>query len=359
MKKIKILFYSHTIDYAGTWRSHERILLNLNKDLFDPYVFYNPNQNNNRLDYLKSKFDDSKIIPFFASKNKTGSNEGYSYLETDFSELAKKNEFDIIHFARSGYFEWPFNERISPIQIETNIFGFRDNTEFLDCSIAICDTIEKIRNGSDYVIYNPIPLPNLDDKNLKEEYGIKKDEFVFGRIGRKSNFHNISIKSLKKLKKEGIKFKYIIIGACEKIINTIKSSNLENECIILNETNDDYLIHKFHNTIDLFLHYRSDGECHSTAIAQSMMYGKPVISHFAGYNGQVETIKDGGFVCRDENEYCEKILSLCNDKNFYNQISLNSKRRALDFEEKKITSEWETLYKKLYYERSNNINLCP
>ena len=90
MKKIKILFYSHAIDYAGTWRSHERILLNLNKDLFDPYVFYNPNQNNNRLDYLKTKLDNSKIIPFFASKNKTGPNEGYSYLETDFSELAKK-----------------------------------------------------------------------------------------------------------------------------------------------------------------------------------------------------------------------------------------------------------------------------
>ena len=55
MKKIKILFYSHTIDYGGTWRSHERILLNLNPDLFDVYVFYNPNQDNNRLDYLKTK----------------------------------------------------------------------------------------------------------------------------------------------------------------------------------------------------------------------------------------------------------------------------------------------------------------
>ena len=31
--KYKIAFYSHSIDYAGTWRSHERILLNLNQEI--------------------------------------------------------------------------------------------------------------------------------------------------------------------------------------------------------------------------------------------------------------------------------------------------------------------------------------
>lgn len=35
IKMKKILFYSHTIDFAGTWRSHERILLNLDKNLSD------------------------------------------------------------------------------------------------------------------------------------------------------------------------------------------------------------------------------------------------------------------------------------------------------------------------------------
>lgn len=70
MKKIKILFYSHTIDYAGTWRSHERILLNLDKNAFDVYVFYNPNKDNNRLSYLKTQLDNSKIIPFCASSKK-------------------------------------------------------------------------------------------------------------------------------------------------------------------------------------------------------------------------------------------------------------------------------------------------
>jgi glycosyltransferase involved in cell wall biosynthesis len=351
MKKIKILFYSHTIDYGGTWRSHERILLNLNPDLFDVYVFYNPNQDNNRLDYLKTKLKDYQIIPFKASTDKLGPDIGYPYRETNFTEIVKSYNFDIIHFARSGYFEWPFNQRICPIQIETNIFGGRDGSEFLDCSVTISNKVTEIRNGSDYMIYNPIPFPSNSNDNLKLKYNIPEDYFVFGRVGRKDNFHPIALNSLKKIKDNGYKFIYIIIGACSQTINLINSLELNNNCIIIDPTNDDELIHKFHNTIDMFLHYRSDGETFGTAIAQSMIYGKPVVSHFAGYNAQVEIIKNGGFVCKNENEYVESIINLCNDKELYQTTSYNAKNRAIDFEEKKITLEWETLYQKLYDNR--------
>jgi len=351
MKKIKILFYSHTIDYGGTWRSHERILLNLNPDLFDIYVCYNPNQDNNRLDYLKTKLKNYQIIPFKASTDKLGSDIGYPYRETNFTEIVKSYNFDIIHFARSGYFEWPFNQRICPIQIETNIFGGKDNSEFLDCSVTISNMVTNIRNGSDYMIYNPIPLPLNSTDNLKTQYNIPENYFVFGRVGRKDNFHPISLNSLKKIKDIGYKFKYIIIGACSHTISLINSLGLNNECIIIDPTNDDELIHKFHNTIDMFLHYRIDGETFGTAIAQSMMYGKPVVSHFAGYNAQEEIIKDGGFVCKNENEYVESIVKLCNDKELYEKISYNAKKRTMNFEEKKITLEWENLYKKLYDNR--------
>ena len=348
MKKIKILFYSHTIDYGGTWRSHERTLLNLNPDLFEVYVCYNPNQDNNRLDYLKTKLKDYQIIPFDASKDKLGSDTGYAYRETNFTEIVKSYNFDIIHFARSGYFEWPFNQRICPIQIETNIFGGKDNSEFLDCSVTICNKINEIRGNSDYIIYNPIPLPLNSKDNLILELNIPEGFHIFGRIGRKDNFHPISLNSLKKLKNSGVKFKYVIIGACNQTINLINNLGLTNECIIIEPTNDDEFIHKFHNTIDLFLHYRSDGECHSTAISQSLMYGVPVISHYAGYNGQEETISNGGFVCQNETDYTESIINLCNDKDLYKRISDNAIKRAMDFEEKKITLQWENLYKKIY-----------
>lgn len=351
MKKIKILFFSHTIDYGGTWRSHERILLNLNKDLFEPYVLYNPKKNNNRLNYLKTKLNKNNIIPYFASDDKLGANVGYPYIETNFSEICHSIGFDIIHFARSGYFEWPFNQRLSNIQIETNIFGGRDNSEYLDYSVTICNTINNLRRGSDKVLYNPIPPKINDDKNLKKELSIDDDYIVFGRIGRKANFHPISFESLSEFKKTGKKFKYIIIGACNNAIKTINKLGLENDCIIIETTNDDYLIHKFYNTIDLFLHYRSDGECHSTAISQSLMYGKPVISHYGGFNGQSETISNGGYVAKNNKEYYDKISELVGSKSLYDLISKNAILRSKDFELKKIVSDWEHIYINLFKQK--------
>lgn len=347
----KILFYSHTIDFAGTWRSHERILLNLNKDLFDVYVFYNPNQINNRLDFIIESLGHDKVIPFSASFDKESSITGYKYRETNFSEIVKSMNFDIIHFARGGYYEWPFIERIAPLQIETNIFGFRDSSEYLDISVTICNKVNKIRGTSDYIIYNPIPLPLESNENLRSELNIPDNYHVFGRIGRKANFDPIAIESINIVKKMGYKFKYIIIGACDNTINLINRLNLSDDCIIIDTTNDDDFIHRFNNTIEIFLHYRSDGECHSTAIAQSLMYGVPVISHYAGYNGQEETIRDGGYVAKDVTDYTDYLIKLLNNRDLYNEVSNKAKIRGMDFEQSKIVKEWE----KIYLEESNKI----
>jgi glycosyltransferase involved in cell wall biosynthesis len=113
---------------------------------------------------------------------------------------------------------------------------------------------------------------------------------------------------------------------------------------MLETTNDDYFIHKFYNTIDLFLHYRKDGECHSTAISQALSYGVPVISHYAGQNGQSETIRDGGFVVNNESEYLDRIIYLIENKEVYDKISNNALIRSQDFDEKKITERWEQIY---------------
>ena len=345
---IKILFYTGgSIDFAGTCRSHERIFLNLDKKVFDPYVFYLPHNDNNRLDYLKNNMDNEKIIPFEASKERLGSQQGHAFVYSNFSEVAKKYNFDIIHYARSGYYEFPFTERIAPLQIETNIFGYRDNSPFLDYSVTISNKITELRNGSDYMIYNPIPSPIEDNNNLFEELNLPNGYHIFGRIGRKDNFHPIALEALKILKNNGIKFKYIIIGACDNTINYINYLGLNDDCIILETTSDDYFIHKFYNTIELFLHYRSDGESFGTAIAHSLGYKKPVISHYSGYNAQNEILLNGGFVVNNSQEYSNIIDKLISNKNIYNEVSINAKKRFLDFEQSNIVKQWEEFYLKI------------
>lgn len=356
MEKIKIIFYSHTIDFAGTWRSHERILLNIDKEKFQPYVLYRPYADNNRLEYLIDKLGQEYVIPFEASREKTGPENGYSFISTNFKEKIKSISPDIIHFARSGYYEWPFTERLSPIQMETNIFGHKDNSQYLDYSVTISDKVTSLRGGSDIMIYNPIPKPIENNDNLKKELNIDDDCLIFGRIGRKDNFHPISLNCLSNLKNKGIKFKYIIIGACNSTISTINKLNLQNECIIIETTNDDYFIHKFHNTIDIFLHYRSDGETFGTGIAQTMMYGNPVISHYAGFNAQSEIIGNGGYVSKNELDYYNELVKLIEDKNYYESISSNAKKNSLKFEEKLIASQFEDVYINLYNKIKNKIH---
>jgi glycosyltransferase involved in cell wall biosynthesis len=58
-----------------------------------------------------------------------------------------------------------------------------------------------------------------------------------------------------------------------------------------------------------------------------------------GYEVKEETISNGGFVCKNENEYVESIIKLCNDTELYEKMSYNAKQRAMDFEQNKITLE--------------------
>ncbi len=349
--KIKIAFYSHTIDYAGTWRSHERVILNLDRDRYIPYVIYNVNADNNRLGKIKNELGDEFVIPFSASTKKMDANYGYTPLETNFSDVIKKISPDILHFARSGYYEWPFNERHCPIQIETNIFGFMDNTKFIDYSVSISETVKKIRGGNTEVIYNPMPKPLNDDKNLRSELGISSDTIVLGRIGRPDNFTPISIDAAKNLKSVGINFKYIIIGACQKVKEKIKEYKLEENFILYDTTNDDYFIHKFYNTIDIFAHYRSDGETFGTAIAQSMIYGKPVVTHKAGTNGQEEIIGDCGLISNNTIEYFGSLLKLIKDKEYYNELSNKTKLRGNIFLIENTVPKFDKIYTKLYNQK--------
>jgi len=347
MKKIKIVFYSHTVDYAGTWRSHERILTNINKNMFEPYVVYNRQADNNRLEIVQNLLGKDHVLPFESYGGKTGPDEGYSFLNTNFDDVIQSINPDIIHFARSGYYEWPFVKRLCPVQIETNIFAGKDNSPFLDYSITICDTIKNYRGGSDCTIYNPIPHPNKSKENLKQLYNIEEDTLILGRIGRADNFTSISLEACKILKEKGLNFKYIIISPCHLTKNFVEQNNLVDDVIFINETNDDDFIHKFHNTLDIFAHYRVDGECHSTAIAQAMSYGLPVVSHYAGWNGQVETIQDGGFVCENSQSYAEKILELYQNKNLYNYVSQKSYERFKKFSFEETIPKFEEVYYKL------------
>ena len=288
------------------------------------------------------------FIPFERSFEKTGSTEGWRPISTNFSEVVKENDIHILHFARSGYYEWPFTERISPVQIETNIFGYRDDSPFLDGTIFIGRCLGLSESATSKLLPNPIPSPSAtyeDVEDLRKELCIEEDTLVFGRIGRPANFTPISLIAYDSFRRNYAgKSKYLIVGGCDEAKHCVEQLNLKKDVIFLDCTNDDDYIERFHKTIDVFAHYRSDGEICSTAISQAMMYGRPVITHVAGKNGQIEWLDAGGFYARDVNDYLKAMLVLA-DQKVRDEMSGKAKSFATkNFEQKTIASKVVEFY---------------
>ena len=348
---IKIAFYSHNIDFAGTWRSHERIAEKLQHyDDFKTFILYCSSVENNRLEIAKKNLYKCTFIPFERSLKRENPESGYTPSYSNIKDVVEKNNIDILHFARSGYYEWPFNERIAPFQIETNIFGYRDPTNFLDASVVIAKCLNIPENKNNILLPNPIPniSENYDSLEcLRKNLNIDSDTIVFGRIGRPDNFTPISLIAFNEFRKK-IKSKYIIIGACENVKSIVKQLEMNNDVILLDCTNNDEFIERFHKTIDIFAHYRSDGEICSTALAQAMMYKIPVITHFAGQNGQYEWLGDGGFCVFNPKEYYDIMIRL-SDNSFRKTISDNAYKFAKNnFDQDIIVEKLSLFYKKIY-----------
>lgn len=348
---IRLGLYSHTIDYAGTWRSHERIAEILQKNSeYEVFVFYSDIVENSRLEDAKKILKDCTFVPFERTKQKTGSDSGWSPLKNNIDQAVKDHKIDILHFARSGYYEWPFTSRLAPVQIETNIFGYQDSSNFLDGSIVISEALRLSPNERREIIYNPIPRPSSnfsDIKSLREELQISQNSLVFGRIGRPSNFTPVSLIAYANFVKYSPNSKYVIIGPCKEAKLAVSQLNIESKVIFLDPTNDDEYIERFHKTIDIFAHYRSDGETFGTAIAQAMIYGIPVITHFAGQNGQALTIGEGGFCVSSHQEYESKMRELSNRDVMISVGKSAEKHARTHYDQRSVVDKIDKFYRKI------------
>src|SRR5207237_10166679 len=124
-RPLRILYYGAGLDYAGTWRGHERILEALDRTRFEPYVFYWPDDRNTRLERVRALVGDDHLVAFTRAARKSGPWRGYRPRFTNFGRLARALRFDIVHVARSGYYEWPLIERLAPLPVETSSLGGR------------------------------------------------------------------------------------------------------------------------------------------------------------------------------------------------------------------------------------------
>jgi glycosyltransferase involved in cell wall biosynthesis len=168
-----------------------------------------------------------------------------------------------------------------------NIFGAPTIQENVKKIIYISNEVRKhAEKWTGYqkvatVSYCPIANPPIDiDTTLRERLGIPLNAFVLGRIGRADDsiFDQIGIRAFAEVVKSHSDLHYIIMSPppiLEKIVAEDKITNVH----FLPPSGKEADVWAFHKALDVFAHFRFDGETSGVAIAESLILGNPVITH--------------------------------------------------------------------------------
>ena len=302
-----------------------------------------------------------KYIINFARKNDfiklIGKENFHQGSNKDFFSLCHRLPIDILHFNRGNsedFYTKEINHIPSSIKVcETNIFGKESNNIYMNKLSSVFFVskwlMKKAEWSSKYsskILYNPICEPKLTT-DLRTIYNISHDAIVLGRISRPNlDDGKFILKALEEVLNKDTFF--LIIGATDKFKDQSKNNT---QIICIEPTTDEKMLSRFYNTIDILLHYRKEGETFGMNIAEAMIHGKPVISHYSHEdNAQAELLleeKTCGIVVEENNleQYIDAILSLIKNSELRFQYGKNAKYKSTQmYSEENVTKLLEKFY---------------
>lgn len=327
-KKIKIAFIKHLgLSTGGTEKFLQTIAAGLPKDEFEVDYYYS-GADNQRKNYLTD--NGVNLIEFKTSNPRV--HRGKIWLdETDFFKVFKGA--DLIQTGRCGLYEEPFcSIRNIPIIDSMHYVVGVDNQYNISRVMHISEFSKKkwIAMGGDesriVMVSHPMIIPEIKFINYRQELNLE-NKFIYGFHQRNDNaiFSEIPLKAYKEVENNNNAF--VLLGGGDNYKNQAQELGLKN-VHFLDHTGDISKIHSFIQMLDVYAHGRKDGELNSTAIAEALYYAKPVISHISdSFNGHVECIGNAGFVLENVYEYLAKMLELEQNKDLYNNLSVNAREQ--------------------------------
>jgi len=342
MKKIKVAFIKFGgMAIGGTEKVLQTIAAELPKDKFEvdyfycdaaPYIgsdFKHIDTDPSRVQYVK---EHGVNAIKFNVEFKDVTKSTHDWINTDFWDYFKEENYDVIQTGRSGHPEYPFHMiNKTPIVDSIHLSGMAENKVNSLKTVLISNEQKQrwIASGGPMdravTIPNPLKIPDVGDVNYREEFGWQ-DKFIFGLHQRRDNhiFSPIPLEAYDEIETDDTAF--IVLGGSESYQKQAKDLGLKN-FKHLPTTGDLELIHKFLNTLDVYAHGRSDGEQCSCAIIEAMSHGLPVISHTAPSMGQLEQIDNAGKVVENYEQYSSVMLDMFNNKKYYDKCASNSIKR--------------------------------
>tara|TARA_Y100000310_G_scaffold129165_1_gene128310 strand:- start:1952 stop:2983 length:1032 start_codon:yes stop_codon:yes gene_type:complete len=186
---------------------------------------------------------------------------------------------DILHTHRSGEDAWllPGLELQNfPFKIvETNFHGGMHTKA--DVRVSPSKSLLSRLGPATRIIPNAINPPRVDS-SLKESLGLQ-GKFVYGRIARPDRdiYCKTNLEAYSQIETDETSFLYI--APYSQARADAKELGIKN-IIFIEPTVDDFKVSQFYNTFDLLCHSNRIGETFGNTIAEAMIHGTPVVSHF-------------------------------------------------------------------------------
>lgn len=299
-RKRILLYHVIGLSYGGTEKSLQYIAAKLDKSKYDVYFMYSErselfgnvtleDMNRRKADlmargvnFIRMDFESMTPLPGMVLKEANPSPR----------KVVRALDIDLFITAGAGYGAYPIPTLPCPVMM-IDVFGYgktlSPNVKFvLPISNAVREKIvdvvpkEKIKT-----LHLPVPRPPKDIQFLAEDfrnqYGIDKDNFVFGRIGRSEDsiFDPIAINAFEQIvhkSENSSRIKYLVVGPCKKLKEIVATRKIPG-VVTIDSLATDKEVWAFHAAIDVLAHSRVDGESLGINIIESMAVGNPVITH--------------------------------------------------------------------------------
>jgi glycosyltransferase involved in cell wall biosynthesis len=246
----------------------------------------------------------------------------HNWVGSNFFQLFKEENFDLLITGRAGHKEYPFSE-IKKLPIvdtihlkagidnQKNIIGvFHLSNENLNWWVDRGGVRYKARKVS-----HPIKSEILTDEDFRKELNIST-KFVVGFHQRSDPniFSSLPLEAYINVRKD-YDVTFLILGGSHLHRQFFPNQIVESVRFI-DSSGSQIIIDKFLNTLDIYCHGRKDGEINSTAIAEALKHGLPVISHRSdSNNGQLDQIQGCGYFAENLKDYEIALRKLLSDEN--------------------------------------------
>jgi len=365
MRKIKVLHYLRHLGLGGTEKTCQLFFEHANSDKFEVAVVFEKTGEHPRLEEFQkaARVSGGKLFEVNSWENRSSVNGD------ELQQVIDNFKPDILHVYQSGYAEFPRpNIHITvPRFVITNVFGFIDPNSAIDRDLFMSEWLMNhslrmyLRGANprfDFV-NNPVEMPYADSVLPIASQWHEEGATVVGRCGRPDNgiYNSVSVDAVRLLRLQGYDIRFIVVAPPSNMIDDLVKYEIPFH--VVEPTTNPLILSTFYNSLDIYTHARADGETFGVNIAEAMIHGKPVITHYARasvpgmgvFQAQttlVNTAETGWVVNNHPDEYAEALKMLIDDQGMRFRMGEAGRHKAeAEFEASVCVKKLEKIYEEV------------